>query len=185
MPVVNDFPGLYERIKTAADQLAARIGVQKEVIYGYFNDTGHFPQTLDELTTWGNKVDPKYGVSRRDPQTGAWHPIMPGVNPDPRLTSQDRGGFPHNITNAEDSDIQRFQQVDPRGVIFGGSWDPNYNAAHPELAGKTGFDAVPTGSTTEPKQSNAPAMQKTASSGAFGDPQNYVGQEGGGWIAVV
>ena len=131
MPVVNDFPGAYERIRAQAEQLAAAINVPKEVIFGYFNATAHFPQTIAELVNWGNQVDPKYGVSRRDPATGAWHPIMPGVNPDPRLTAQDRGGFPHMITNAEDADIQRFQQVDASGNVFGGSWDPNYNAAHP------------------------------------------------------
>jgi len=131
MAVLNDFGEAgYTRVKNQLDAFAAQLGIQKEVIYGFFNETGHLPQTLGELEAWGNKVT-KYGVARRDQGTGGWSPIMPGVNPDPRLTAQDRGGFAHNITNAEDSDVQRFQTVDPSGNIWGGSWDPAYNAAHP------------------------------------------------------
>lgn len=173
MPVVNDFPGLYEQIKTNADALAARLGLQKEVIYGFFNETGHFPQTIQELVNWGNQQT-KYGVSRRDPTTGAWTPIMPGVNPDPRLTALDRGGFSHRITNAEDSDIERFQQVDPRGMMFQGSWDPAYNAAHPNQTGQSALTQTTQGTRS---------AQGT-------DANNYTGPVSPGdpntrWVSVV
>jgi hypothetical protein len=136
MPTLNDFGDAgVARVQAILDKHAADSNTPKEAWYAYFNETGHLPQTLGEFVTFLNKVT-KYGVARRDQGTGAITPIMPGVNPDPRLTPQDRGGFSHNITNAEDSQVQRFQQVDPSGNIFGGSWDPAYNAAHPELAGQ-------------------------------------------------
>jgi len=113
MAILNDYgdAGVY-RVEQLAQQIAAGLGIQKEVLYGFFNENGRFPRDTAELNAWGNQVT-KYGVSRRDPQTGAWHPIMPGVNPDPRLTAQDRGGFPHTITNAEDSQIERFKEFYP------------------------------------------------------------------------
>lgn len=140
MPVVNDIPGAYERIKQQADDLARRLGVQKEVIYGFFNSTAHFPQTIGELEAWGNDpTNNQYNTRRRQPN-GVWTPIVPGDTPG-TLGAKDPG-FRHVITNAEDSDIQRFQQVDPSGNVFGGSWDPAYNRAHPELAGKSGYQTA-------------------------------------------
>lgn len=141
MPVVNDFPGLFEQIVDRANALAQQINVPREAVYAYFNNTAHFPTSINELTDFLNKTDPKYGVSRRDPATGAIRPIMPtSRNPDPRLTEHDRGGFNHAITNAEDSEIQRFQQVDASGAVFGGSWNKALNDQHPEWGGKNGFD---------------------------------------------
>jgi len=114
MPVVNDVPGAYERIRARADQLAAQLGIQREVLYGFFNDHARFPANLGELEQWGSTPDRIYGIVRRDPTTGAWRPIMPGTNPMYRP-----GGDPETdrrfsqITNAEDADIQRFQDWHP------------------------------------------------------------------------
>src|SRR5262245_24537203 len=177
MPVVNDVPGLYERITAYATQLAQQLNVPKEAVFGYFNETAHFPQSPQELADWGNQTT-KYGVSRRDPATGAWRPIMPGVNPDPRLSQLDRGGFPHQITNAEDSQIERFQQVGQNGLPFGGSWDNRYNLAHPELAGKSGFD-TPIGQGlgfgTAPPGAQTQQAAGGARSAAGGERQQLMG----------
>lgn len=178
MPTLNDFgPEAYQRAVAQMDALAARLGIQKEIIYQYFNDTAHLPQSIAELEAWGNKPNSNYpAVTPRSPG-GGWNVLRPGDTPGTMGAADP--GFRHVITNEVDKP-QRFQQVDEHGNIFGGSWDPQYNQQHPELAGRPAFD--PSQGQT---QSNAPAVQRSASSGAFGDPENYVGQEGGGWIAVV
>ncbi len=142
MPVLNDFgQAAYDRVRAQAEELARRLNVQKEVIFGFFNETGHFPTSIGELEAWGNKPDPKYGFRRRQ-SDGSWVPLMQGMRT-PGKTDQDVGGFAgHYLNNAEDSDIQRFQQVDANGNVFGGSWDPAVNAQHPEWAGKTGTDTA-------------------------------------------
>jgi hypothetical protein len=186
MPTINEIPGAYERVRSQAEALAAQLGIQKEAIFGYFNETGHFPQTLGELEAWGNRMT-KYGVSRRDPATGAWRPIMPGVNPDPRLSALDRGGFPHNITNAEDADIQRFQQVDPSGNVWGGSWDPAYNQANAaRLAGTTGFRTAQAGLAPPATSARGAAGTMSAESARTMDQNNYVGPAPNGqYVSVV
>lgn len=186
MPTLNDFgDAAVYRVEQAAQKIAADLGVQKEVIYGFFNDTAHFPQTLDELNAWGNRPT-KYGVSRRDPQTGAWHPIMPGVNPDPRLTALDRGGFPHNITNAEDSRIERFQQVNPDGTVFGGSHDPAYNAAHPEIARyANAYEQLAAGAGAAPGNDPNARQQLMGRSAQGFDQNNYVAPSPVGFVSVV
>ncbi len=151
MPVLNDLgPEAYARVVAQLDAFAARLGIQKEIIRQYWNDTGHLPQTLGELQAWGAKPDREYGQIRRDPTTGAWTPLATG--PTPGKTPEERGGFPHFITN-QVGEAQRFQQVDPNGNIFGGSWDPAYNAAHPELANQS-TAALGQGPTTRTFASN-------------------------------
>lgn len=146
-PLVADVPGAYERIKTEATEIARRLNVVKEVIFGYFNETGHYPMNVQELEAWGSKPDPNYGIVRRQPN-GAWNPITQGMLT-PGKTDLDRGGFRqgndtgHRINNAEDSDIQRYQRVEPDGSVPAGSWDPAWNAAHAEELKqyKNGFEA--------------------------------------------
>lgn len=179
MPVLNDFgDAAVAQVEREAQHIASLWNVPKEAIYGYFNETAHFPQSTDELVQWGNQPT-KYGVSRRDPATGAWHPIMPGVNPDPRLTSQDRGGFNHVIANAEDSQIQRFQQVDQNGRVFGGSWNQALNSQHPEWAGKTGIETLLGGGAGRSaaglaEDPNARQQIQGGRSAQGFDPNNYV-----------
>lgn len=141
MAVLNDFGDAgVARVEQVLQAFAGKLGVDKEYVYAFFNHTGHLPQTLDEFQTFLN--DPNnnpYHVQRRDPNTGALTAIRPGVTPGKSATDP---GFNHRITNAEDSAVERFQQVDPNGNIWGGSFDPAYNAAHPELAGRSGSDTA-------------------------------------------
>jgi hypothetical protein len=193
VPTLNDFgDAAVARVEQQAQQIARLWNVPKEAIYGYFNETAHFPQTTDELAQWGNQPT-KYGVSRRDPATGAWHPIMPGVNPDPRLSALDRGGFAHNITNAEDSQIQRFQQVDQGGSVFGGSWNQALNAQHPEWAGKTGIETLLGSGGGQPAPTGDAGLKQQIQGGRSAqgfDPNNYVApvdpsNPSGPYVAVV
>lgn len=132
MPVLNDFGDEgYARVVAQLDAFAAALGIPKEIIRQYWSDTAHLPQTLDELKAWGLKPDREYGQIRYDAATGRWMPL--GTGPTPGKTDQERGGFPHFITNNV-GEAQRFQQVDASGNIFAGSWDPAYNAAHPVTA---------------------------------------------------
>lgn len=177
MPTLNDFGDAgVARVEKVLQDFAAKLGVDKEYAYAYFNHTGHLPQTLQEFQTFLN--DPSnnpYNFARRDAATGALRGYLhPGDTPG-TLGAKDPG-FRHVITNAEDTAVQRFQQVDASGNIFGGSWDPAYNAAHPELAGRpadAGFGDDPN------------LRQRIAASGSFGDPNNHTGQDGQGWWAVV
>src|SRR5262245_32678038 len=115
MPVMNDYPGLYEKTRAYAEAMATSLNVPKEAIFSYYNNTAHFPQSIQELTTFLDKPDPRYGYSRRDPQTGALR-FIGGGQPTPGLTAEQRAGFPgHYQANSDDYDIERFQQVDPRG----------------------------------------------------------------------
>jgi hypothetical protein len=134
----------YQRVVAQLDAFAAKLGIPREIIRQYWSDTAHLPQSLDELKAWGLKPDREYGQVRYDQATGRWTPL--GTGPTPGKTAEERGGFPHFITNNV-GDAQRFQQVDPQGNIFGGSWDPAANAAHPEWAGRSaaaGMDRGPT-----------------------------------------
>lgn len=134
MPVLNDFgEAAYQKVVQQLDAFAARLGIPKEIIRQYWSDTAHLPQTLDELKAWGMKPDREYGQIRYDQATGQWHPL--GTGPTPGKTDQERGGFPHFINNNV-GDAQRFQQVDASGNIFGGSWDPAFNAAHFDAQGR-------------------------------------------------
>lgn len=175
MPVLNDFgPEAYARVTQQATDLANKIGIQPEIIIQFFNDTAHFPQTLDELNRWGDTPDKEYGFRRRQPN-GVWTPIYQGVTPG---KDENDPGFKHRITN-EVGRIQRFQQVDPSGNVWGGSFDPAYNAAHPELAGRTGFQTATTGLGQGPKMG-------LASQGM--DQGNYVAPApsgGGRFVSVV
>lgn len=172
MPVLNDFGDAgYQRVTAQLDAFAARLGIPREIIRQYWSDTAHLPQTLDELKAWGMKPDREYGQVRYDQATGQWHPL--GTGPTPGKTDQERGGFPHFITNNV-SDAQRFQQVDAQGNIFGGSWDPAYNAAHPELAGRP---AAALG--------DDPNARQHAMGQAFTPGQDYVAPSGNGFVSVV
>src|SRR4030095_2956847 len=167
MPVLNDFgPEAYARVVAQLDAFAARLGIPKEIIRQYWNDTAHLPQTLGALDAWGARRDREYGQSPRDPTTGAWTPLATG--PTPGLTPEQRGGFPHFITN-QVGEAQRFQQVDEQGNIFGGSFDPAYNAAHPELAGQSAAQTT-LGATGRSAQGGATAQ-------AMGNPYAGTPQE--------
>ncbi len=142
---LNDFgdTGVW-RVEQQGRELAAKIGVPHEVLFGYFNSTGHWPMSIAELEAWGNTPDRIYGIRRRT-DDGVWHPITQGMQT-PGKSDQDRAGFMgangetgHIIHNAEDSAIQRFQTVDDQGNVWGGSWNPQANQAHPEWTGKTGM----------------------------------------------
>lgn len=103
-------------LQEAADQLAAQLRIQKEVIYGFVRNKGRLPSNIGELEAWGN--DPSnnaYGIRRRDEQ-GGWHPIVPGPNPMraglPEGTADGtRGAW--GITNEEDSALLPWQINQP------------------------------------------------------------------------
>lgn len=124
MAIVNDVPGAWEALRAEGERLAALTNVPREIFWAFFNKHGRFPADIPELEAFGADNSNQYGWARRDPATGAWRAIMPGVNPDPRLTAHDRGGFPHMITNAEDSDIQRFMTFDPGILATFGTVNP-------------------------------------------------------------
>src|SRR5262252_2963371 len=169
--MLNNFgPDAYNRIVGQINTLAGQLGIQPEVLTQYVNETAHFPMNLQELENWGNTPDPVYGVRRRQPN-GTWTPLMPG--PTPGTGGPNDPGFRHVINNSVDK-LERFLQVDQTGNVFGGSWDPAYNAAHPELAGQSGFQTAQSG-----------LVQQSASRSAQGRPmdaRNFVApsRNGGG-----
>jgi hypothetical protein len=106
LAVLNDYgdAGVY-RVEQAAQQLATQLGIQKEVIYGFFNDNGRFPGSLQELETWGNTPDRIYGIRRRQgperprfpprhrQRRGQPDPAVQGVRPEhPDRATPDPGG---------------------------------------------------------------------------------------------
>lgn len=150
---MNDFgDAAVARVEQQATALANRLGIQPEIIIQYFNDTAHFPQTLDELNRWGSTPDPIYHFVRRQPN-GVWTPLMQGDTPGTGGAKDP--GFKHIIAN-EVGKVQRFQQVDQNGNVFGGSWDPAYNAAHPN----------------QPSDATQQLMGSRSATGF--DPNNYV-----------
>lgn len=188
MVTLHDIPGAAERLKAQADQLAHQIGVPNEIIYAYFNRYAHFPQSIAELEAFGNEVDPTYGVRRRS-ESGAWTPIMPGVTPGKSPTDP---GFKHVITNNVDSQIEAFQQVNADGSLFGGSWSPEYNAAHPELAGQSGFGTSMAAAAAAPAtggerwntmsgDGSGPSPQDIANAAALQDWQKRQVEQSNGW----
>lgn len=112
------------------------------------------------------KPDREYGQIRYDQATGQWHPL--GTGPTPGKTDLERGGFPHFINNNV-GDAQRFQQVDAQGNIFGGSWDPAYNAAHFDAQGRPIGGTVALGDDPNARQQ----IMGGRSAQGF-DPNNYV-----------
>jgi hypothetical protein len=183
MTTLNDIPGAYERLTAAADALAAKLGVDRSVIYGYFNKTAHFPTSIEELNTFGNKVDPTYGVRRRQ-DNGNWTSIMPGVTPGKSPTDP---GFSHRIANAEDSQIERFQQVNADGTLFGGSWDAAVNAQHPEWNGQNGFQTSGALATALTRGAQEGSQAQQFSKARSFDGSNYVAPNpsGTGFVSVV
>lgn len=161
MPVLNDFGDAgVARVERVLQDFAAKRGVDKEYVYAFFNYRHHLPQTLQEFQDFLNDPNTNpYHIQRRDPTTGALQYVHPG--PTPGKTDQERAGFTvgggHNITNAEDTQVQRFAPVDANGNIFTGSWDPEYNRTH--------FDAQ-----GQPLAAAQAQTQRTAAAGNPGNP---------------
>lgn len=93
--------------------LANALHVVPEVPRGYSNEhQGALPQSIESLEYWGNRADNAYKWRRRQAD-GSWVPIMPGATPG--KTDKERGGYPHFITNCEDT-CNQFPFPDPVGL---------------------------------------------------------------------
>lgn len=184
MPTLNDFgDAAYARAEQAIRDFAGRLGIQPEVITQYVNATAHLPQNLDELRAWGRTPNPNYPAFTPMNPDGTWNVLRPGDTPG-TMGAKDPG-FRHVITNEVDK-LQRFLTVNPDGTLFAGSWDPAYNAAHPELQRfANAYDQMAAGATAPAGGATQTAQGGMTRSTQGFDSNNYVGPSPVGFVSVV
>lgn len=181
MPRLRDIPGAYERANDRITDFARQLGIDRGVIVQYVNDKAHLPQTLDELRAWGRTPNKNYPAFTPLNPDGSWNVLRPGDTPG-TLGAKDPG-FRHVITNNVDQ-LEQFLDVDPSGDIWGGSWDPAYNAAH-AASGQNG--GVGPGNAVSGNTMRGSASTFSAQARSF-DPNNYVAPApsgGGRYVSVV